>query len=193
MFTKPRQSELSWLLAILLATASLSAQNPDPDIFQQLEYRQIGPLGNRVSAVIGVPGDSNTYYIGAASGGVWKTSDGGATWTPVFDDQPAQSIGALALSASDPNVVWPRIVYAGMWQMVIWTWGRQSGGPGSGLYKSTDAGETWKKLEGQGLPKETWGKVALSMSGDRSDRVYALIETNSHRDFEPLSDHQGVL
>ena len=68
------------------------------DFFDELAYRHIGPVGNRVSAVVGVPGDPNLYYIGAASGGVWKTVDGGVHWEPVFDDQPAQSIGGkLAL------------------------------------------------------------------------------------------------
>jgi len=80
-----------------------------------------------------------------------------------------------------------------MWQMIIWTWGRQSGGPGSGLFVSRDGGDNWERLEGNGLPTPPLGKIALAMSADNSDRVYALIETNSNRDFAPLEDHQGVL
>src|SRR5690348_10201907 len=78
----------------------------DTAIFSQLRYRYIGPVGNRVAAVAGVTGDPSTYYAGAASGGVWKTTDGGIHWQPIFDDQPVQSIGALAVAPSDPNVVW---------------------------------------------------------------------------------------
>ena len=91
----------------------------------------------------------------------------------------------------DPNN--PRVLYAGMWQMVMWTWGRQSRGPGSGLYRSSDAGRSWHKLKGKGLPGTPWGKVALSISADNSRRIYALIETNSHEDFLDLEEHQGVL
>ena len=76
------------------------------DFFSDLQYRHIGPVGNRVSAVVGVPGDANIYYFGAASGGVFKTVDGGVHWEPVFDDQPAQSIGALAIDPANSNVVW---------------------------------------------------------------------------------------
>src|SRR5262245_2526743 len=77
----------------------------DPTQFAALRHRYIGPVGNRVSAVAGVPGDFNTYYAGAASGGIWKTVDAGIHWQPIFDDQPVQSIGALAVAPSDPNLV----------------------------------------------------------------------------------------
>ena len=78
----------------------------DTAAYAQLHFRHIGPEGNRVSAVAGVIGDPATYYAGAASGGIWKTTDGGIHWEPVFDDQPVSSIGALAVAPSDPNVVW---------------------------------------------------------------------------------------
>src|ERR1700704_5944513 len=74
------------------ARPTADAKPPDP--FAGLPYRFIGPPGNRVSAVAGVPGDANTYYAGAASGGVWKSTDGGTHWKPVFDEQTAQSIGS---------------------------------------------------------------------------------------------------
>src|SRR6266700_3076907 len=77
----------------------------DTVTFSQLRYRYIGPVGNRVAAVAGVAGDASTYYAGAASGGIWKTTDGGIHWQPIFDDQPVQSIGALAGAPSDANVV----------------------------------------------------------------------------------------
>ena len=93
-------------VVFILTSSSISAQEIDPHLFSQLTYRHIGPVGNRVSAVTGVPGDPNIYYFGAASGGVWKTVDGGVSWDPVFDDQPAQSIGSLAIDPINPNVVW---------------------------------------------------------------------------------------
>ncbi len=258
-----------------------------------LTYRHIGPAGNRVSAVTGVAGDPNVFYVGAASGGIFKTEDGGVHWTPIFDEQPAASIGSLAVAPSDPNVVWagtgetfirsnvsigngvyrstdggdswthkglentgrigrviidptdpdivyvaalghlygpqpergvyrttdggdtweqvlfagensgavdlvmdpnnPRILFAATWEMSIRTWGRWSGGPGSGIYQSRDGGDTWERLEGNGLPGGTMGKIGLAMSPDDSDRIYALIETNSNRDYEELTEHEGVL
>ncbi|MGE0443433.1 MAG: WD40/YVTN/BNR-like repeat-containing protein, partial [Gemmatimonadales bacterium] len=243
-----------------------------------LRYRHIGPEGNRLSSVAGVPGDPNIYYAGAASGGIWKSTDGGLHWGPIFDDQPVASVGALAVAPSDPNVVWagtgepyirsnistgwgvfkstdagktwkkmgleqtgrigriaidprnpdvvfvaalghsygphpdrgvyrttdgganwtrvlavdentgaydveldprnPRVVYATTWQLVIHTWGRTSGGPGSGIWKSTDGGTTWKRLTGNGLPKRPFGKTDLAVAPSHPDRVYALIETS---------------
>src|SRR6266513_3853591 len=109
----------------------------DTATFSQLRYRYIGPVGNRVAAVAGVAGDASTYYAGAASGGIWKTNDGGIHWQPIFDDQPVQSIGALAIAPSDPNVVW-----AGTGE----AWIRSHISIGQGIYKSTDAGKTWKLM-----------------------------------------------
>src|SRR5688572_29569952 len=72
-----------------------------------MTFRYMGPApAGRIASVVGVPGDPTTYYLGNASGGVWKSTDSGATFVPVFDDQPVQAIGALALAASDPNQVW---------------------------------------------------------------------------------------
>ncbi|SVD87236.1 uncharacterized protein METZ01_LOCUS440090, partial [marine metagenome] len=116
------------------------AQQPteyDPTIFAGLEYRHIGPVGNRVSAVVGVPGDPNVYYIGAASGGIFKSVDGGIHWEPVFDDQPAASIGALAIETVNPNVIW-----AGTGETFI----RSNISHGDGIYKSVDAGKTWRHM-----------------------------------------------
>ncbi len=283
-------------LLALCSAAPVAAQTlatlPD-DFFARADYRHIGPVGNRVSAVIGEPGNANVYYIGGASGGVFKSEDAGVSWRPIFDDQDAMSIGALALAPSDPNVLWagtgepfirsnvsigdgvyrstdggdtwrhmglektgrvgrilidprdpdvvfvaalgtlygpqqergvyrtkdggrtwervlfvdentgavdlvmnpanPRILFAATWQMQIWTWGRLSGGPGSGIWKSTDGGDTWVRLEGHGLPRGTMGKIGLAVSPADPERVYALIETNSNGDFEALGDHEGVL
>src|SRR6516162_6490749 len=83
------------LACVVAALAPGSAQQSarvSPDVYSQLHWRFVGPEGNRVSAVVGVPGDPLVYYAGSASGGVWKTVDGGVHWRPVFDDQSAQSI-----------------------------------------------------------------------------------------------------
>ena len=262
------------LPAVLAQPQSPTAQ----DALSALKWRYVGPVGNRVSAVAGVPGDPYTYYAGAASGGLWKTSDGGTYWQPIFDGQTAQSIGAIALAPSDPNVVWvgtgeqwirshisigdgvykstdagrtwtkagleksgrfsrlivdpqnpdivlactvgtaygpqpergvfrtidggknwervlfvdentgcadiamdprnPRTVFAGMWQFEVKTWGRFSGGPGSGLYRSADGGATWKKVTGNGLPPHQVGKFGLAIARSNPERIYALIETS---------------
>ncbi len=76
-----------------------------PDSYKQLKFRYIGPVGNRVIAIAGVPGNPNIYYAGAASGGIFKTTDNGAHWDAIFDDQKVSSIGSLAIAPSDPNVV----------------------------------------------------------------------------------------
>src|SRR2546428_11642444 len=80
----------------------------DTSTFGQLRYRYIGPVGNRVTSAAGIPGDPSTYYVGAGSGGVWKTTDGGVTWEPVFDEQPVQSIGSLAAAPPDPHILLAR-------------------------------------------------------------------------------------
>jgi len=80
--------------------------NIDTTIYSRLKYRYVGPEGNRVTSVAGIPGDANTYYAGAASGGLFKSTDGGVHWTSIFDAQPVSSVGALAVAPSDANVVW---------------------------------------------------------------------------------------
>jgi hypothetical protein len=127
--------------ALLVAAAFIqrpAGQAPLPPA-DMLRFRYMGPeSAGRISAVVGVPGETSTYYAGAASGGVWKTADGAKTFEPVFDDQPVQAIGALALAASDPKIVW-----AGTGE--AWTI-RDSDVTGDGVYKSTDAGKTWTNV-----------------------------------------------
>ena len=249
----------------------------DADVYSQLCWRFIGPSGNRVSAVAGVPDDRFVYYAGGASGGIFKTTDAGLNWTPIFDDQPVASIGSLAVAPSDSSIVWagtgescirshisvgegifksvdagktwtrmgleqtgrigrvvvhptnpevvlacalghaygpqpergvfrttdggaswehvlfvdehtgcsalamdpanPRKLFAGMWQIDIKTWGRESGGPGSGLFVSQDGGTTWQRLTGSELPTRPTGKHAVAIARSNPNRVYALIET----------------
>ena len=139
------------------------AQKIKPEVYSQLKYRHIGPPGNRTAAVTGVHGDPMVYYIGASSGGVWKSTDGGTTWNPVFDKQPAQSIGALAVSFSDPNVVW-----AGTGEAFV----RSNISIGNGVYKSTDAGKTWKHM---GLEKTgRIGRVAIDSKNPETVFIAAM-------------------
>lgn len=131
-------------LAFVVAAAPIAAQHVTPDRYRQLEFRHIGPVGNRVASVAGVPGDRKVYYAGASSGGIWKTEDGGHTWKPVFDDQPVHSIGALAVAPSDHAIVW-----AGTGETFI----RSNVSIGNGVWKSTDAGTTWKHMGLQGTSR----------------------------------------
>ena len=113
------------------AAASLPSTNP--------QFRFMGPaVGNRISAAAGVPGDPTVYYAGAASGGVWKSSDSGKSFVPVFDAEPVQAIGALAVARSNHNIVWAGTGEA--WAI------RDSDMMGDGVYKSTDAGATWTNM-----------------------------------------------
>jgi len=264
-------------LAAQATAAGSAAPRIAPALYRQLHWRTIGPEGNRFTSAAGIPGDPLTYYVGAASGGIWKTVDGGVNWTSLFDAQPVQSIGALAVSRTDPNIVWAgtgeahirshisigqgayksmdagktwtlmgleptgriarivihpqnpdvvlvcalghaygpqaergvfrttdggaswtrvlhvdentgcsdlamdpknsRVLFAGMWQLEIHTWGRTSGGPGSGLFVSRDGGVTWARLAGRGLPKGPVGKVAVAIAPSNPERIFALIET----------------
>ncbi|MGD2123133.1 MAG: sialidase [Gemmatimonadota bacterium] len=116
---------------------SQDAGIPAPSLYESLHWRFIGPEGNRFSAAAGIPGDPHTYYVGAASGGIYKTTDGGVHWDAIFDEQPVQSIGALAVSESDPNVVW-----AGTGEGKI----RSHISLGEGVFRSTDAGKTWTRM-----------------------------------------------
>ena len=103
-----------------------------------MQWRQIGPFrGGRALTIEGVVGEPDTYYFGAVAGGIWKTVDGGASWTPLFDQEDISSIGALAVAPSDHNVV-----YAGTGEAAI----RGNATYGTGVYKSLDAGKTWKNV-----------------------------------------------
>jgi photosystem II stability/assembly factor-like uncharacterized protein len=270
-------------LTLALVAAPMFAQRGGrgggPALPQNLTFRFMGPaVGNRISAATGVSSDTTVYYAGAASGGVWKSIDSGRTWAPIFDSQPVQAIGALAVSTSDPKQVWagtgeawairdsdmmgngiykstdagatwqhmgldetgrigriivhptnPNIVYAcalgrltgpqeergvfkttdggqnwtrvlfagpntgcsglnidandpntlfaGMWQVEMHTYGMFSGGPGSALYVTHDAGAHWSKIEGHGLPASPVGKIDVAPAPSNSKRVYALIQT----------------
>jgi photosystem II stability/assembly factor-like uncharacterized protein len=110
----------------------------DPKLFGEMRWRCIGPFrGGRTVAVSGVPHQPNIFYMAAVNGGVWKTTDFGNTWNPIFDDQPTGSVGALAVSPSDPNVL-----YVGSGEGLQ----RPDLATGDGIYKSTDAGKTWTHL-----------------------------------------------
>ena len=123
------------------AAGAQPAAAPQRRPFGPLAYRQIGPFrGGRVGTVAGVPSQPFVYYFGATGGGVWKTTDGGVTWEPLGDQTfKTGSVGAIGVSESDPNVV-----YVGMGEETL----RGNLSHGDGMYKSTDAGKTWKKLPG---------------------------------------------
>jgi photosystem II stability/assembly factor-like uncharacterized protein/DNA-binding FrmR family transcriptional regulator len=250
----------------------------DDGLFSGMRWRQVGPFrGGRVLAVTGVPGEPSVFYFGGAAGGVWKSTDAGANWKPLFDNQDTASIGAIAVAASDHNVIYagsgeacirgnisygngvyksidggrnwknvglkdtrhigavivdPRnanivfvaalghaygpndergvfrstdggatwqkvlfkdnktgaidivfdpnnanILFASLWDVYRTPWSLNSGGPGSGLYKSIDGGTTWTRLRGNGLPGGIVGRIGVSVSGADSNRVYAMIES----------------
>ena len=125
------------LFIVLALPALLCAQSPD--LLKELRFRQIGPYrGGRVVAVAGVTTEPNTYYFGATGGGVWKTTDSGLAWNPISDGQfKTGSVGAIAVADSDPN-----IIYVGMGEACI----RGNASNGDGVYKSIDAGKTWRNV-----------------------------------------------
>ncbi|WP_158915127.1 sialidase family protein [Caulobacter sp. S45] len=166
-------------LTFLLITASLActtrlAAQPAPSITgaggpamatvaREMTWRMIGPFrGGRTRAVTGVATQPNVFYIGAVNGGVWKTEDAGNTWHSVFDDQPTQSIGSIAVAPSDPNIVY---VGSGEGQH------RPDLSIGDGIYKTTDAGKTWTHLglrDGQQIPD-------LAVDPNNPNRVFAAV------------------
>lgn len=262
----------------LLLTVAAIAQPVPTELMNGLKWRLIGPFrGGRVVAVAGVPGDSTTFYFGSVDGGIWKTTDAGVVWTPIFDGQPVASIGALAVAPSDPKTIYagtgetdirsdlstgngvykstdggatwthigleetrqisrividpqnpaivyvgalghaygpneergvyksvdggthwtrvldlgpaigisdlamcssaPQLLFAGTWQSHRPPWSTYGpiDGPGGGLYRSQDAGKTWSRLEGRGLPEGDWGRIGVDVA-PAGKRVYALIE-----------------
>ncbi len=121
--------------AFALLAVAADAQQPDPSAYNMLQWRMIGPhRGGRTVGATGVAQQPNVFYIGVNNGGVWKTTDYGRTWQPVFDEQPTGSIGDVAVAPSNPNVV-----YAGSGEGIQ----RPDLSVGDGVYKSTDAGKTW--------------------------------------------------
>ncbi len=269
-----------------------AAAPPEAKLLEGYSWREIGPFrGGRVTAVTGVAGQPQVYYMGATGGGVFRTTNGGTSWSPMTDGQlKTGSVGAIAIAPSDANVVYagmgescirgnvshgdgvyrsgdagktwvhvglketmqigkirvhprdpdlvyvaalghtwgpnpergvfrskdggkswskvlfvddktgvvdlamdprnPSVLYAGSWQVQRTPWSLESGGPGSALYKTTDGGDSWKKLDGKGLPKGPWGRVAVSVSAARSERVYAVIEADDGGVFR--SDDAGA-
>ena len=262
-------------------TAADKEEGEDQGPWKGMQYRLVGPFrGGRVVAVAGVVGqdNANVYYFGAVAGGVWKTTNGGLSWKPVFDKQKDASpaIGAIAVSTSDPNVIyvgtgeacirgnivggngvyksidagkswkfvgladthavgrlivnpknpdiafvaalghpfadneergifrtldggktWQKVLYkdaktggidvafdpsnsnilfAALWQARRTPWSLDSGGAGSGLYRSSDGGTTWKELKGHGLPEGILGRIGVTVSGANPNRVWAVIE-----------------
>jgi photosystem II stability/assembly factor-like uncharacterized protein len=164
-----------WAFLLVMFSAATSAQQQiDPKTYSGMEWRLVGPFrGGRVLAVTGVPSQPNTYYFGAVAGGVWKTTDGGVTWDPLFDKQSTSSIGSIAVAESDANVI-----YAGTGEACI----RGNISFGDGVYKSIDAGKTWTNI---GL-KDTRhiGKVIVNPTNPDVVFVAALghaYGTNSER------------
>ena len=133
-----KKLSLKLILTIYFLCSNLSfSQTLSNDNLKEMEFRHVGPIGNRVTTVAGIPNDPMTYYVGAASGGVWKTIDGGLNWSPIFDNQEVHSIGAISVAPSDPMTV-----YVGTGESSI----RSNVSIGNGVYKSEDGGETWKHL-----------------------------------------------
>ena len=149
-------------VSTLVASAAV-AQHYPPGVYQDLTWRNIGPpRGGRTRAVAGVPGQPNVFYVGAVNGGVWKTDDAGRTWQPIFDEQPTQSIGAIAVAPSDPNVV-----YVGSGEGLH----RPDLSVGDGIYRSADGGRNWTHLGlrgGQQIPE-------LAVDPRDANRLYAAV------------------
>ena len=151
------------ILIVLLPAKSFS-QVIDPSFFNCMKWRMIGPYrGGRTVGAVGVPQQPNVFYIGVNNGGVWKTTDYGRTWLPVFDDQSTGSVGDVAVSPSNPNVV-----YVGSGEGLQ----RPDLSVGNGLYKSADAGKTWEHL---GLEKvQQVGGLAIDPTNENRVFVAAL-------------------
>lgn len=136
-----------WLAACMAAGAfsfpsavrgQSAAHSETPNPLAQLEYRFVGPVGNRADAIVGEPGNPAVVYVGAAAGGIFKTTDGGVNWKPIFDKQDVAAIGSLAIAPSAHNIIW-----AGTGEPFLI---RPDYPMGDGIYKSTDSGRTWQHM-----------------------------------------------
>ncbi len=155
-------SFLTFVTISLLSVAAIQAQVAE-NTYQELHWRMVGPFrGGRTRAACGVPSQPNVYYVGQVNGGVWKSEDYGRTWNPIFDQEPTQSIGAIAVAASDPN-----IIYVGSGEGLH----RPDLSVGDGIYKSTDAGKTWTHLwvkQGEQIP-------AMAVDPRDANKVFAAV------------------
>src|SRR5438034_7141259 len=145
---------------LLLLTIALPSAHAQTDA---LAWRLIGPhRGGRTKAGTGVPSQPSVFYVGFVNGGVWKTDDYGRVWTPIFDDQSSGSIGAIAVSESNPNVV-----YVGSGEGIQ----RPDLTTGDGVYRSNDAGKTWVHFglrDGQQIPQ-------VIIDPKNSDRIFVAV------------------
>jgi len=150
-------------LLTVVCMSVCSAQQFDPHLFQELHWRLIGPFrGGRTVAISGIPGQPNVFFMAPNNGGVWKSTDYGDTWNPIFDDQPTGSIGALAIAPSHPD-----IIYVGSGEGLR----RPDLSTGDGIYKSLDGGHTWQHLglrDGQQIG-------AILVDPRDSNRVFAAV------------------
>src|SRR5579871_2183483 len=130
---------ISRILPFLALAAAMTAQDGTATILSHLRFRELGPavVGGRIDDFAVVESNPDTIYTATASGGIWKTVDGGITWKPIFESVGAMSIGAIAVAPSNPSIVW-----AGTGEPN----NRQSSSWGDGVYKSVDAGKTWAKM-----------------------------------------------
>jgi len=165
-FKKEVQMRNRLILVFFLIKCSF-AQTLDADHFKNLKFRFIGPDGNRAISATGVSSDHNTYYVGAASGGLFRTNNNGISWDPIFDDQDVSSVSALAISQKNPNILW-----AGTGETFII---RPAHAIGDGIYKSTDGGDTWQNM---GLKKTARiAKIVIHPKNDNIVYVAALGHT----------------
>ena len=152
----------AFILAVASGTATADAQG-DLDFGGALKWRNVGPFrGGRTRAVAGVPSQPNVFYMAQVNGGVFKTTDAGRTWQPIFDDQPTGSVGALAVSESNPNVI-----YVGSGEGLH----RPDLSVGDGIYKSSDAGKTWTHL---GL-RDAQQIAQLAIDPRNPDRIFIAV------------------
>ena len=164
------------VLLAMFGMAPMATADTEGAYLQAMKWRQIGPFrGGRVTAVSGVPGDPTTWYFGAVAGGVWKSTDAGASWKPTFDAQNISSIGAIAIADADPNVI-----YVGSGEACP----RGNISYGDGMYKSLDAGRTWANI---GL-KDSRHIAAVIVNPQNSDVV--LVAALGHA-FGP-NEERGV-